>query len=117
MASNGDTLVPVYLLVTISQEEISTSIFFLFGSYTDMHADYTGQGLGQLADVIDKIKSRPDDRHIIISAVNPPDLKSMALSPCHMFAQVCDILLLIVLSLFASACRCHVLVHVLIIIP
>uniref|UniRef100_A0A7N2KSI1 thymidylate synthase n=3 Tax=Quercus lobata TaxID=97700 RepID=A0A7N2KSI1_QUELO len=52
-----------------------------------MHADYTGQGFDQLLDVIDKIKNRPDDRWIILSAWNPSDLNLMALPPCHMFAQ------------------------------
>lgn len=56
-----------------------------------MHADYTGQGFNQLDDVIDKIKKRPDDRRIILSAWNPSDLKLMALPPCHIFAQVLDI--------------------------
>uniref|UniRef100_A0A5B7AZH1 Bifunctional dihydrofolate reductase-thymidylate synthase n=1 Tax=Davidia involucrata TaxID=16924 RepID=A0A5B7AZH1_DAVIN len=59
-----------------------------FGArYTDMHADYTGQGFDQLLDVIGKIKNNPDDRRIILSAWNPSDLKLMALPPCHMFAQ------------------------------
>ncbi|KAJ4966225.1 hypothetical protein NE237_018074 [Protea cynaroides] len=59
-----------------------------FGArYTDMHADYTGQGFDQLLDVIDKIKNNPNDRRIVLSAWNPSDLKLMALPPCHMFAQ------------------------------
>ncbi|XP_039037979.1 bifunctional dihydrofolate reductase-thymidylate synthase-like isoform X2 [Hibiscus syriacus] len=59
-----------------------------FGArYTNMHADYTGQGFDQLSDVIDKIKNNPNDRRIILSAWNPSDLKLMALPPCHMFAQ------------------------------
>ncbi|XP_039125112.1 putative bifunctional dihydrofolate reductase-thymidylate synthase isoform X2 [Dioscorea cayenensis subsp. rotundata] len=59
-----------------------------FGAeYTNMHADYTGEGFDQLMDVILKIKNNPDDRRIILSAWNPPDLKQMALPPCHMFAQ------------------------------
>lgn len=53
-----------------------------------MHADYTGQGFDQLADVINKIKTSPDDRRILLSAWNPSDLELMALPPCHMFAQV-----------------------------
>lgn len=56
-------------------------------SYTDMHADYTGKGFDQLADVIHKIKNNPDDRRIILSAWNLSDLTLMALPPCHMFAQ------------------------------
>ncbi|KAF3435732.1 hypothetical protein FNV43_RR22824 [Rhamnella rubrinervis] len=59
-----------------------------FGArYTDMHADYTGQGFDQLLDVINKVKNNPDDRRIILSAWNPADLKLMALPPCHMFSQ------------------------------
>lgn len=59
-----------------------------FGArYTNMHADYTGQGFDQLLDVIDKIKNQPDDRRIVLSAWNPSDLNSVALPPCHMFAQ------------------------------
>ncbi|XP_015576677.1 putative bifunctional dihydrofolate reductase-thymidylate synthase isoform X1 [Ricinus communis] len=59
-----------------------------FGArYTDMHADYSGQGFDQLVDVIDKIKSKPDDRCIILRSWNPSDLKLMAFPPCHMFAQ------------------------------
>ncbi|KAG5557035.1 hypothetical protein RHGRI_007325 [Rhododendron griersonianum] len=63
--------------------------YFSLGSvgYTNMHADYTGLGFDQLLDAIDKIKNKPDDRRIILSAWNPSDLKLMALPPCHMFAQ------------------------------
>lgn len=43
-----------------------------FGAdYTDCDADYTGKGVDQLADVIDKIKNNPTDRRIIMSAWNP----------------------------------------------
>eukprot|EP00249_Psilotum_nudum_P025122 c29381_g1_i3 orf=794-1816(+) len=59
-----------------------------FGAkYTNMHADYTGQGFDQLMDVIKKIRFNPEDRRIILSAWNPADLQLMALPPCHMFAQ------------------------------
>ncbi|KAH9656815.1 Bifunctional dihydrofolate reductase-thymidylate synthase [Citrus sinensis] len=59
-----------------------------FGArYTNMHADYSGQGFDQLLDVINKIKNNPNDRRIVLSAWNPSDLKLMALPPCHMFAQ------------------------------
>ncbi|XP_034927609.1 bifunctional dihydrofolate reductase-thymidylate synthase isoform X1 [Populus alba] len=59
-----------------------------FGArYTDMHADYTGQGFDQLLDVIEKIRNNPNDRRIVLSAWNPSDLKLMVLPPCHMFVQ------------------------------
>ena len=59
-----------------------------FGAkYVDMHTDYTGQGVDQLAACIDKIKHHPEDRRIVLSAWNPADLDLMALPPCHMFCQ------------------------------
>lgn len=59
-----------------------------FGAeYIDANTDYSGKGVDQLAEVIDKLKNKPYDRRIILSAWNPADLKKMALPPCHMFAQ------------------------------
>jgi dihydrofolate reductase/thymidylate synthase len=59
-----------------------------FGAkYVDMHADYTGQGVDQLAECIRQIKEDPTDRRILLSAWNPADLSLMALPPCHMFCQ------------------------------
>jgi len=59
-----------------------------FGAkYVDMHTDYTGQGVDQLAECIRKIKEDPTDRRILLSAWNPADLHLMALPPCHMFCQ------------------------------
>ena len=59
-----------------------------FGAkYETMHTDYTGKGVDQLAECIDKIKNNPEDRRIIMSAWNPADLNEMALPPCHMFCQ------------------------------
>ena len=59
-----------------------------FGAaYRDMHADYAGQGVDQVADVIHRIRTTPNDRRIILTAWNPAALKDMALPPCHMFAQ------------------------------
>lgn len=64
-----------------------------FGAeYTNMHGDYTGQGVDQLQKVIDTIKKNPEDRRIIMCAWNPKDLPIMALPPCHALCQfyVCD---------------------------
>eukprot|EP00775_Hariotina_reticulata_P006877 gene6877-7093_t len=59
-----------------------------FGAqYKDMHTDYTGQGVDQLADLIQRIKATPEDRRLILTAWNPADLRRMALPPCHLLAQ------------------------------
>ncbi|XP_050067415.1 thymidylate synthase [Anopheles maculipalpis] len=59
-----------------------------FGAtYKTCHDDYTGQGIDQLAKVIDTIKNNPYDRRIIMSAWNPSDIPIMALPPCHCLAQ------------------------------
>jgi dihydrofolate reductase/thymidylate synthase len=59
-----------------------------FGApYSDMHADYAGAGVDQLAEVVRKLRHAPHDRRIVLSAWNPAALAEMALPPCHMFAQ------------------------------
>lgn len=40
-------------------------------------------GVDQLKEAIDKVKHNPMDRAIIVSAWNVPELKKMALRPCH----------------------------------
>ena len=50
-----------------------------FGAeYINMHADYSGKGVDQLGEVINRI---------IMCAWNPADLDKMALPPCHCLVQ------------------------------
>ena len=59
-----------------------------FGAkYIDCNTNYQGQGVDQLAQVIETIKTNPNDRRIILSAWNPCDLPLMTLPPCHILAQ------------------------------
>jgi len=53
-----------------------------------MHADYTGQGVDQLKDVIDKIRTNPDDRRIIMSAWNPVGKLSVMTVECYLNANL-----------------------------
>ena len=57
--------------------------------YVDCLADYTGQGVDQLARIITDLKNpetRSSRRHIL-SAWNPCQIDEMALPPCHMMCQ------------------------------
>ncbi len=59
-----------------------------FGSkYTTCKADYKGQGVDQIAEVIRLIKTDPNSRRIFLSSWNPVDLTEMALPPCHVSVQ------------------------------
>lgn len=41
----------------------------------------------QLKEVIDRIKEKPEDRRLVVSAWNPGEIDLMALPPCHMIFQ------------------------------
>lgn len=69
-----------------------------FGAeYKDMHSDYTGQGVDQLKEVIEKIKNNPNDRRIILCAWNPKgkyNLHISSLSISNWVLLLCHIVLL-----------------------
>ncbi len=46
-----------------------------------------GREIDQVGQVIERIKSDPYDRRLIVTAWNPGELEYMALPPCHMFYQ------------------------------
>ena len=48
---------------------------------------YNKDTTDQLRDVVDRIKSNPSDRRLIVTAWNPGELDHMCLPPCHMFYQ------------------------------
>ncbi|XP_023554822.1 WD repeat-containing protein 63 [Octodon degus] len=61
-----------------------------FGAdYKDMDSDCPGQGVGQLQNMINAVKTNPDDRRIIMYSWNPKDLPLVALPPCH--TQLCSV--------------------------
>lgn len=55
--------------------------------YVDVHTDYSGKGIDQLQNVINTIKTNPDDRRMLMIAWNPCDVPKMALPPCHCLVQ------------------------------
>jgi thymidylate synthase len=59
-----------------------------FGAtYETCGSDYTGQGVDQLGELIEQIKTNPGSRRLILCAWNAADIPSMALPPCHCLAQ------------------------------
>ncbi|MDP3734094.1 MAG: thymidylate synthase [Nanoarchaeota archaeon] len=44
-------------------------------------------GIDQIANTVDVLRSDPDNRRILVSAWNPPEIKNMALPPCHVLYQ------------------------------
>ena len=49
--------------------------------------NWNGQGIDQIQNAIDLIKSNPDSRRIIVNAWNVADIERMALPPCHTMFQ------------------------------
>jgi len=57
-------------------------------NYIDYKTDYTGQGVDQLANLVNKLKQEPESRRLIVNSWNAADLGKMALPPCHDSFQV-----------------------------
>lgn len=56
--------------------------------YRGHDADYSSQGVDQLAYIVDTLKTNPSDRRMLVIAWNPTMKDQMALPPCHYGFQI-----------------------------
>src|SRR5271167_2115602 len=56
-------------------------------SPSDWGSAWYPENIDQLQGIIDKIKTNPADRRMVLTAFNVGEIDDMALPPCHMFAQ------------------------------
>lgn len=60
-----------------------------FGApYVDHATDYAGQGVDQLRRVVETLGTDPNDRRMLVTAWNPPQLAEQGLPACHYAFQV-----------------------------
>jgi len=99
-----------------------------FGAeYKDCETDYSGQGVDQLQNCINQIKTNPESRRIVLCAWNVRDLPHMALPPCHLLCQFwvhegelscqfyqrsCDLILGVPFNIASYALLTHLLAHI-----
>ena len=59
----------------------------VYGSQWRSWPTKDGETIDQITNVIERIKDKPDDRRLIVSAWNVGEIPNMALPPCHAFFQ------------------------------
>jgi len=80
------------IFMEIYRESILTSHEFA-NKYGDLGPVYGKQwrnfnGIDQIANIINELKTNPTSRRMIVSAWNPEDIDDMALPPCHTMFQL-----------------------------
>ncbi|MET0569102.1 MAG: thymidylate synthase [Hyphomicrobiaceae bacterium] len=59
----------------------------VYGKQWRSWATPDGRTIDQVKEVVETLKTNPDNRRIIVTAWNPADLPDMALAPCHCLFQ------------------------------
>lgn len=58
-----------------------------FGATKNPDGTYAKDGVDQISDLINEIKTNPDSRRLIVTGWNPKEIKEVALPPCHTLFQ------------------------------
>lgn len=58
-----------------------------YGATKDENGNYLPDGIDQISQVIEQIKTNPNSRRLIVSGWNPKEADSVALPPCHTLFQ------------------------------
>lgn len=58
-----------------------------FGASQDKQGNYRPDGVDQIAQLIEHIKTNPDSRRLIVSGWHPAEANQVALPPCHTLFQ------------------------------
>jgi thymidylate synthase len=65
---------------------------------------YNDTPIDQIKNVIEKLKTSPNDRRMIVSAWNPAELDMMALPPCHLLFQFFSVNNKLSLMMYQRSC-------------
>ena len=83
---NYDIFMEIYRQSILTSHEFANKYGDLGPVYGKQWRDFNG--IDQIANIINELKTNPSSRRMIVSAWNPEDVNDMALPPCHTMFQL-----------------------------
>ncbi len=85
-SKNYDKFMEIYRESILTSHEFANKYGDLGPVYGKQWRDFNG--IDQIANIINELKTNPTSRRMIVSAWNPEDVDDMALPPCHTIFQL-----------------------------